>query len=116
MDGLIGLFILAFSFYLIFNNQSSEKIDQEILIFLNDKQIDHLSLQNDTVFSLDPHGIHMIIETKNGSVRVKSSDCPQQICVKKGWTGFANDPIICMPNHIMVIIEGGETGIDAISQ
>ncbi len=116
IDGLIGIFILAFSLYLIFNNQSSAKNDQEILIFHHDKQIDHFLLQKDHVLSLDPHGIHMVIETKEGSVRVKSSDCPQQICVKKGWTRFANDPIICMPNHIMVIIEGGEAQIDAITQ
>ncbi len=116
IDGLIGVFILAFSLYLIFNNQSPSKNDREILIFHNDKKIDHFSLQNDLILSLDPHGIHMVIETKKGSVRVKTSDCPQQICVKKGWTGFANDPIICMPNHIMVIIEGGGAQIDAITQ
>ncbi len=116
MDGLIGIFILTFSLYLIFNNQSSSKNDREILIFHNDKQIDHFLLQNDQVLSLDPHGIHMVIEAKDNRVRVKTSDCPQQICVKKGWTEFSNDPIICIPNHIMVIIEGGEAQIDAITQ
>ncbi len=116
MDGLIGIFILAFSLYLIFDHQSSVTSEREILIFHNDKQIEHFLLQNDRTLSLTPHDVHMVIETKDGQVRVKSSDCPQQICVKKGWTGFANDPIICMPNHIMVIIEGGEAQIDAISQ
>ncbi len=115
MDGLIGIFILAFSLYLIFDQQSPVKNDPEILIFHHDEQIDQFPLQNDQILSLTPHDVHMVIETKEGQVRVKSSDCPQQICVKKGWTGFANDPIICMPNHIMVIIEG-ETQIDAISQ
>jgi len=116
MDSLIGISILMFSLYLISNHPSSSNPDREVQIFHNDNQIEHLLLKKDQVLSLEPHGIHMLIESKDNSIRVKRSDCPQQICVKKGWTQFSNDPIICVPNHIMIIIEGGEAQIDAISQ
>ena len=90
--------------------------DKAVLIYHYDRQIDHSQLNNDQVLPLASHGIPMVIEIKDGSVRVKSSDCSQQICVKKGWTSLANDPIICMPNHIMVMIEGQEAKIDAVTQ
>ncbi|MCX7883047.1 MAG: NusG domain II-containing protein [Brevinematales bacterium] len=50
------------------------------------------------------------IEIKKGKVRMLESDCPDHICVKKGWIFRKGDAIICMPNHVVVEILGETKG------
>lgn len=42
----------------------------------------------------------------NNQVRVAQEDSPLKICSLQGWVGTTGLPIICAPNHLMVLIEG----------
>ncbi|MCS7231397.1 MAG: NusG domain II-containing protein [Elusimicrobiota bacterium] len=46
-----------------------------------------------------------VIEIKNKKVRVKTSNCPFQVCVHTGWISNAYQQIICIPNKIYISIE-----------
>ncbi|AHF06489.1 NusG domain II-containing protein [Desulfitobacterium metallireducens] len=51
------------------------------------------------------------IESKNGSVRLlEMSDelCPNHICSDTGWINQSYQSIVCLPNQIIITIEGGE--------
>ncbi|HPC38020.1 MAG TPA: NusG domain II-containing protein [Exilispira sp.] len=50
----------------------------------------------------------IIVEIKDKKVRVKQSDCPDKICVKRGWIEKPGQFIICMPNKLIVKIVGNE--------
>jgi len=57
-----------------------------------------------------------IIIIENGSVSVRSSPCPEKICVKSGHKQNAGEWIACLPNGILITIEGnGQPKIDATS-
>lgn len=43
------------------------------------------------------------IEIRNYKVRMLSSTCPHQSCVKQGWSD--NLPIVCVPNQIFLVIK-----------
>ncbi len=45
-------------------------------------------------------------EIRDGRIRMLSSDCPDQICVRQGWTNAL--PIICQPNRIVIEIRSSE--------
>ncbi|MFW6119641.1 MAG: NusG domain II-containing protein [Petrotogales bacterium] len=47
----------------------------------------------------------VIVEVSNKRMRIKESNCPQQLCVKMGWVSSPGVPIVCIPNKVMVIIE-----------
>ncbi len=57
-----------------------------------------------------------VVEIKNGRVRAKESNCPEQICVKRGWIHLSGDSIICLPNRIIIKIDNQEQSIDAITE
>ena len=59
----------------------------------------------------DVYGLNgkLVVETKNGSIRVKESNCPHQDCVKMGFINTSNRPIICAYNATYIIIEGTVT-------
>ncbi|MCP4353717.1 MAG: NusG domain II-containing protein, partial [Desulfobacterales bacterium] len=46
-----------------------------------------------------------IIETKQGGIRIKKSDCPRQICVNTGWIKTPGRIIVCVPNKILIEIK-----------
>ena len=57
----------------------------------------------------------MKIEIRNGAIRVAESDCPKGICKQAGWVRTAGRAIICVPNRILIQIQGETKGYDAES-
>ncbi|HHY92927.1 MAG TPA: NusG domain II-containing protein [Firmicutes bacterium] len=64
-----------------------------------------------------PLGYSVIAAGKN-KVRMVSSPCPDKVCVARGWISLPGDAIVCVPNHVVVHIEGGAPtpGYDALTQ
>ncbi|MCR4422039.1 MAG: NusG domain II-containing protein [Spirochaetales bacterium] len=50
----------------------------------------------------------IIVEIKDKKVRVKESDCPDKLCMKRGWIDKPGQFIICMPNKLIVKVIGKE--------
>lgn len=50
-----------------------------------------------------------IIHIYDGGVRVTDADCPNKEDVKMGFVKIPGKPIICVPHHLEVIIEGGSS-------
>lgn len=54
-------------------------------------------------FSIADHGVN-VIEYQDGRVRMKESDCPDQICVQSGWISMPQQQIVCLPYRVVVKI------------
>ncbi|MBP5574596.1 MAG: NusG domain II-containing protein [Bacilli bacterium] len=75
-------------------------------------------VQNDIVETIDlskkeekdytVHGLNgdLTIHTRDGQICVLKSNCPHQDCVKMGYIGSSNRPIICAYNDVYIVIEG----------
>ena len=75
-------------------------------------------VQNDIVETIDlskkeekdytVHGLNgdLTIHTRDGEICVSKSNCPHQDCVKMGYVGTSNRPIICAYNAVYIVIEG----------
>lgn len=57
-----------------------------------------------------------VIEIKNGKVRALEANCPERICIDRGWVYRSGDSIVCIPNHIIIRLENGGDPIDAITE
>lgn len=49
---------------------------------------------------------NMKFEISDGGVRVTESDCPDKICIKTGRVTGENMSAVCMPNKVIVTVEG----------
>lgn len=57
-----------------------------------------------------------ILEIKDGEVKMKEADCPDQICVNQKAISKEGESIICLPNKIVVSIVGGQKNeLDAVT-
>jgi hypothetical protein len=56
------------------------------------------------------------IEVRDGRIRVIGSPCPHKLCIRMGWAGRAGDLIVCVPNRVVIRVEGeGEEDVDAVT-
>jgi hypothetical protein len=58
----------------------------------------------------------VVVTDGNGSIRVAEATCPDQICVHTAPARSPGDQIICVPNRMVITVEGKGTSIDALAQ
>ena len=79
-------------------------------VYSNQRLVLAQPLSRDTV--IDIHNVE--VEVRKGRVRVAHSDCPNQICVRRGWISRAGQTIVCVPNRVVVEVKGsGRERLDA---
>ena len=72
-----------------------------------------LPLDRDTRVELGfgAHTNTLVIE--HGKARVIEASCPDQICVNQGTIRYDGESIVCLPNQLIVTVEGGKSnGVD----
>lgn len=94
---IIVLLVLALVFFVLINRNNNRNL---VVIEYNNEVFKTADLNKDQTINVDHH---IIVEIKDQKVRIKQSDCKNQLCVKQGWTTI--NPLICVPNHVIVKIE-----------
>ena len=57
------------------------------------------------------------VAVEEGRARVLDSPCVQQICVRRGWLREVGDLAVCVPNRLVVRVEGeGKRSFDGVSR
>ena len=55
-----------------------------------------------------PDGSYNILVISGGYADVTEASCPDQICVKHNHIRYSKESIVCLPNKVVVTVEGGE--------
>lgn len=84
-----------------------------INIYYKNKVVTTLELSQDQVLTMKKSDYpdlvaDMKIEIKNGKFRIAEEKSPYHLCSKVGWEDRPGFPVVCLPNHVMVVIEGYE--------
>ncbi len=67
-----------------------------------------VSLDRDTVFTVEGRLGGVRVEVLEGSARVADSPCPGRYCVRQGWIGSPGETAVCAPSAVWLRIEGGD--------
>ena len=98
-DVILIIFLLIISVFillLIKDDLSAKQVE----ISYHNEFIVSAPLSKDRIIDID-EGI--VVEIKNGKVRIKESTCKNKYCVKQGWSN--RFPIICVPNKLSVVLK-----------
>ncbi len=57
-----------------------------------------------------------IIRVEEGRIRVVSASCPDKVCVNSGYISDGVMPIVCLPNKLVIEIEGAEDAADGAAR
>ena len=75
-----------------------------------------LSTAQDTTLTIEHEGHYNIVEIKDGMIRVKEADCPDQTCVKMGRLSGSATPIICLPHKLVIEFTDDTGDVDALTR
>lgn len=78
-----------------------------------------LSLAEDATRTVTSSAGTNVIEVKDGRVRVREADCPNQDCVHQGWIDAPGKQIVCLPHKFTVDIvsaDGSAGDIDVMGR
>ncbi len=86
-----------------------------ILIYQENKLIGTYNINSNKIIEIKRKNIYMKLEIKNKKVSVLDSACPLKTCAHCGWISRENQSIICIPQKIIIKIQGKKNKIDAIT-
>jgi hypothetical protein len=69
-----------------------------------------LSLAEDTEVEIQGASGTVVVRVADRRVCVVTSDCPDHTCMKTGYIGSGGSVVACVPNRVVVSVEGGSDG------
>ena len=110
-DICIFIFIVVVSVLLLIDN--NEKGDKAVL-YVDGKQIKTFDLNTNQEYTFSSDFTNTI-SIVNGKVSILHSDCPDKTCVHSGQISKEGQIICCLPNKLMLKIEGKNNSVDVIT-
>lgn len=78
------------------------------------KEIDLTQVKEPYSFTLEGEdGALNTVLVEPGRICISEASCPDQVCVHQGWISDGSEPIVCLPNQIIIQITGGGSQVDA---
>ena len=106
---LLLLVVLTYFSYIIYNKKINNKIAK---IYQDGKQIYEINLdkvEEAYTIKIDGDKEHYnIVEVRKGEIGIIEASCPDKVCVNMGFVSDGLLPITCLPNKLIIEIEGGE--------
>ena len=99
---IASLLILAIVLYFIFIYGKTE--GGFAVVTVDGVRAEKIPLSMNGTYSLNGGTNILLIE--NGTARMAEADCPDHICVDTGEIRYEGQMIVCLPNRVVVTIEG----------
>lgn len=85
---------------------SNEKI---AIVSYRNKEVLRIDMKKNDVYQVQGTLGLVDIEVKDGKIRVEKETSPYHLCSIQGWVEQTITPIVCLPNHVVIVIEAAET-------
>lgn len=56
------------------------------------------------------------VKVEKGRICIIDANCPDKICVKKGWISDPGENIVCLPHRLIISIDGKNLKYDDITR
>lgn len=80
----------------------------EAVVTIDGEERARLPLGEDGQWTFESDRGENTLVIENGEAYISSASCPDHICVRQGRISFDGETIVCLPNRLVVTIEGGE--------
>lgn len=118
-DLLVAVLVAAVAIVLLlsFRQESGNFLTARIVLDGETIEQYNLTALTQTVtLEIDSAAYPLTIQAEHGRIRILESSCPGQDCVHTGWASKAGQQIICLPNRLVISLEGSVPGdVDAVT-
>ena len=104
---LILAILLMAGAYLLYTNLTRQTGGYAVA-YVSGKEVARypLALPNEAVITGKEGGTNTLV-IAGGQAKVTEASCPDGLCVNQGAVSYQNQTIVCLPNELVVQIEGG---------
>ena len=103
-----SILLIAAVMFISFALGGRDRADRAACIYIDGELFQQIPFGDETEdiqLEINRDGIEMVIEISDGSVKIRSSNCKNQNCVKTAGINSPNQIIACMPNGVYILIE-----------
>ena len=102
---LVGILLLA-ALLLFALTQGTRESGAEAVVTVDGTEVGRYPLSKAGTFPLNGGTNILVIE--NGEAWVTEANCPDKICMGMGKISRNGEFIACLPNRLLIVVEGGE--------
>ena len=102
---LVGILLLA-ALLLFALTRGTRESGAEAVVTVDGTEVGRYPLSKAGTFPLNGGTNILVIE--NGEAWVTEANCPDKICMGMGKISRNGDFIACLPNRLLIVVEGGE--------
>ncbi|MDD6920633.1 MAG: NusG domain II-containing protein [Eubacteriales bacterium] len=103
---------LACSFFVV---KPLQKQTGTVVIYQGEKLFGKYNLNEDKSIDIKKGQSVNKVSIKDGKVQMQYSNCKNQDCIHQGKISDGSKSIVCLPNKIVIKIEGKKDKFDAVS-
>ncbi|QIK57751.1 NusG domain II-containing protein [Erysipelothrix sp. HDW6A] len=103
----VGLFFSTGKLISAVDSDSSHAV-----VMYKDEEILRLNMNKDGHYTVPGDLGDVVIEIKDGRIRVADEISPLNYCSIQGWVDKTNVPIVCLPNKILIVVEADNTATE----
>lgn len=82
---------------------------ETVVVSINGNNYGTYDLAVDQVLVVQKDGIFNKVEIKDGKATMIDANCPDKLCIKQGTIDNTNETIVCLPNKVVVELDGPNT-------
>lgn len=112
-DIILVIIIISISLVFLIINNINNKKGTEARVYYNNKLIKKIDLSIDNTYNVKGYNGNVKIKVKDGKIKVEEEKSPLHLCSKKGYISKQHETIICLPNKIVIEIDGKDN-IDTV--
>jgi hypothetical protein len=56
-----------------------------------------------------------VLNIEDGKIRFAQSPCKGKVCIHRGWLQYSGEVMACLPNKVIVKLDGGQARFDSIN-
>ena len=79
------------------------------------REIDLSKVTAPYTLEISGHGGTNTVQVIPGGIRILKADCPDQVCVHRGWLRDSAAPIVCLPHHLTIQMIGS-AAVDGVAE
>ena len=114
-DIILFVILIVIGLGLSWLSVASKVTGQNAVVTVNGQEYGTYSLSRNQTVTIKQNGHTNKFTIKNGYVQMTYSSCKNHICIEKGKINQTNQSIVCLPNKVVIEIQGGSSKYDAIS-
>lgn len=105
-DILLGIILIFLCLGVSFAIAQSDAFPKFVKVTVGSELYGTYDLSQNQDITIKKNGHINVIRIHNQEVQMMESDCKNQVCIHQGAIRQVNQTIVCLPNHVIISIEG----------